>query len=297
MNSYRRFAALLGLLSLSAATLFAQGPKQQKNGSDYWHKIEKLMGAQTRYSVDMEMQAMGMSMVSKTYRLDNRTRTETTMPFMNLRMVMLELEENGKNVSYSLFPDKKKYCVDPEDDGDQDAASGNPDFKVTEAGTEVFEGIVCKKRHVTMKDPDGASQEIDILVSPKQKNMPVKMTATSQVEAEPGQPPMTIVSVVLFKNYVFGAPAASLFVIPKDYTRAASMSEVMMGGFMMPQQGSGQAAGTAGQPNLADLIRQAQQEAAADAAEDAKAEAENEAAAPAQNLQQSLQALRGLLGQ
>lgn len=303
MNSYRRFAALLGLLSLSATALFAQGSRQQKSGADYWFKIEKEMGLQTRYSVDMEIQAMGMIMSSKTYRLDTKTRSETTMPFMNLRMVALELEENGKPVSYSLFPDKKKYCVDEDEEGGQDDANAKPEFKVTDAGTEVFDGTVCKKRHIAMKTKGGPAQEMDMLFSPKQKNMPVKMTATAQVETEPGQPPMSFVSVVLFKNYVFAPPAESLFVIPKDYTKAANMSEIMMGGglggLMAPSQGGSNAGAAAGQPNLAELMRQAQQEAAAEAAQEAKQEAQNKEAeaAPAQNIQQGLKALRGLFGQ
>lgn len=299
MNSYRRMIPLFGLLALSATTLLAQGQKRQQAGAEYWFKIEKELGLQTRYSVDMEIQAMGMVMPSKTYRLGTQMRTETTMPLMNLRLVALEIEENGKPVSYSLFPDKKKYCVNT----DEQEASGTPGFKIAEAGTEVYEGVTCKKRHITVTPKDAPAQEMDMLFSPAQKNMPVKMTATAKVETEPGQPPMELTSVVLFKNYQFKAPDASLFTIPKDYTQAKDMNEIMLGslgGFGLPQQpaaGQGQAGAAAGQPDLAALLRQAQEQAAKEAAK------EGEQAAPAAqpaaanpDLQQGLQNLRKLFG-
>jgi hypothetical protein len=294
MNSPRSIATLALVLGLSAASLFAQGRRQQQTGADCWFKIEKEMGLQTRYSVDMEIQAMGMVMPSKTYRLDDLMRSETTMPFMNLKMVVLQLKENGKSVSYALFPDKKKYCLN---EGANAAADKVPAYKITEAGTETHEGVACKKRRITVTMDDGQTQDMDMLFSPAQKNMPVKMTATVKAETQPGQPPMEITSVVLFKNYQFAAPAASLFTIPKDYTRSASMQEVMMssmGGFTAPQQ-SGQAAGGAGSQDVNALIRQAQQDAAREAAaEEAKQEGQNKAAS--ENLQQNIRSLRSLLG-
>lgn len=238
---------------------------------------------------------MGMTMSSKTYRLDELTRTETAMPFMNLRMIVLQLKENGKLVSYTLFPDKKKYCLNEE--SDEDAAQAKPEIKVTEAGTEVFEGVTCKKRHISMKMKNAPDQEMDLLFSPAQKNMPVKMTATAKVETQPGQPPMEIASVVLFKNYVFAAPDASLFTIPKDYVKAADMNEIMLGslgGFGAPQPAAGQGAAPAGQPDLGALLRQAQEEAAKEAAKEADQPAP--AGQPNPNLQQGLQNLRKLFG-
>jgi hypothetical protein len=296
MRTYGRIATLISLLGLSATSLFAQGQKQQQNGAEYWFRLEKEMGLQTRYSVDMEIQAMGMVMPSKTYRLDTKTRSETTMPMMNLRMVNLELEEKGKRVSYSLFPDKKKYCLN-EDAGEGDADQ-DPAYKITEEGTEMFEGVTCKKRRVTVSPKEGPAQEMVMLFSPAQKNMPVKMTATAKVETEPGQPPMEITSVVLFKNYLFASPAASLFTIPKDYTRAADMNEILLGslgGFAAPNpSGTARAEGPGSPQDLNALLRQAQQEAARESAEEARQEGQNKAAN--EGLQQGLRNLRGLLG-
>jgi len=280
---------ITGLLLTTA--LFAQDARNRGGEQkQLWLKFEKELGLQTRYTVDMDVQAMGMVMSSKTYRLDGKTRTETTMPMINLRMVMLELTENGKEVSYSLFPDKKKYCINPSED-EEDNAKVKQDYKLEELGTEVFEKVTCKKRRMTVKLPDGGTQVMDMLFSPEQKNMPVKMTATAQIETEPGQPPMTINSVILFRNYTFGAPDAALFVLPKDYTQAKDMAEVMMGGgglFGLSQQPS---AGSATLPPEAQAaLRQAQEDAAKEEKANAKGDATSE------GVRQGLQGLRNLFG-
>lgn len=288
--------SLMVACSLSAQGMRPQGAEQQQ----IWLKFEKELGLQTRYAVDMEIQAMGMTLVSKMYRTEGKLRTEMTLPFMNMNIVALEVTEKGKTVSYSLFPDKKKYCINPADDDDA-AESAKMDYKIQEMGTEVYEGVTCKKRRMTVKLPDEGDQVMDMLFSPVQKNMPVKMTANAQMKTEPGQPPMAITSVILFKNYRFGAPAASLFTIPKDYTQAKDMQEIMMSGGglfggMFQQQGAAgsQAAGGAGMtlpPEALKALREAQSEAAKGADED-----DGDAAADAAAMRQSLQKLRGLLG-
>ena len=213
------------LLCLFCASLFAQGAGRQPTGAEYWMKLEKELGLQTRYEVEMEIQAMGMNMASKTYRLDGKTRTETRMPIFNTPMIALETEEDGKPASFMLFPDKKQYVRNETPTEDK-----APAYTLTEAGFEVHNGENCRKRLLTVTAPEGHKQEMTILFSPSQKNMPVKIAATVQTEATPEQAPMTIESVVLFKNYVFRPPAAALFTLPSDYTRASSMQEVMMGG-------------------------------------------------------------------
>ena len=275
-------------------TLFAQGlrPQGRDQQQQLWLKFEKELGLQTRYTVDMEIQAMGMTMPSKMYRTEGKMRSDMTLPVMAMRMVALELTENGKTVHYSLFPDKKKYCLLPEDDEAAEAGK-KPDFKLEDVGTEVYEGVTCKKRRMTVKLGDEGDQVMDMLFSPAQKNMPVKMTASATFKTEPGQPPMTITSVVLFKNYLFGAPDAALFKIPKDYTQAKDMQEIMMGG-LFGGGAAGQPAG--GQPDLNALLRQAQEEAAKEAKTEAQQDAAEKAAPPAQDLQQNIQNLRRLFG-
>lgn len=241
MNATIRIVSLLCLALACAAPAFAQGSDSQQQGATQpWMQFEKELGLQTTYSVDMAMQTMGMNMESRTVRSGGKTRTEMTMPFMNLKMVGLEIPQGGKSVSYSLFPDKKKYVVNAEADQARAAATVPPP-KIEDLGTETYQGVACLKRRMTMVQ-QGVRSEMIMLFSPKQKNMPVKMTMTATVPTAPGQPGMPIQSVVLFKNYDFSTPADSLFAIPADYVKAASMQEIMMESM-----------------NLGDMMKQMQQ--------------------------------------
>ena len=230
----RILSCLLFALACAAPAL-AQGPQSSQSASQPWMQFEKELGLQTTYSVDMEMDMMGMAMNSRTVRSGGKTRTEMTMPFMNLKMVGLEIPQDGKSVSYSLFPDKKKYVVNDEDPqvraalaaAKADAAAQPP--QIEELGTETYEGEACIKRRVTMVQ-QGIRSTMVMLFSPKQKNMPVKMTMNAAVPTSPGQPPMPVQSVILFKNYDFATPADSLFAIPADYVKAPSMQQIMMEG-------------------------------------------------------------------
>lgn len=283
MHTTSWLSALTAITALMvAAPASAQNPgKKQHEMKQIWMRFEQELGLQSDYSVDMEAQAMGMSIPAKIYRLKGKTRTDMTLPMMNLKMVALELPENGRSVTYSVFPDHKKYCV--EDAGTQSGAQMPKDtYSIEDAGTEVYEGVTCKKRRLTVNDKEG-KQIIDMLLSPAQKNMPVKMTANVTMPMEEGQAPQTITSTVLFKNYVFTAPPERLFAIPQDYTKAASMQEVIMGNLFSgggPQQGGGITL----TPEMLNAVRAAQEQNAKQGGDDAEA------------TRQSLQNLRRLLG-
>ncbi len=227
-NALRLIASLCLLLTFVAAPAFAQG----KGSTQPWALFEKELGLQTTYSVDMKIQSMGNEMDSHIDRDGEKTRTEMNMPMMNLEMVMLELPADGKKTSYTLFPEKKKYAINemPPDAEDPE----KPVIK--ELGTETYEGVECIKRSMVMKMGPMES-DMTMLFSPAQKDMPVKMTVKANMPSRPGQPAMPIETVILFQNYNFNTPDASLFEIPSDYTQAASVNEVMMesmGGMMAP---------------------------------------------------------------
>ncbi len=228
METWIRPLAVLCLALACAAPAHAQDAEAQ-TASQPWMKFEKELGMQSTYAVDMAMQSMGMSMNAHLVRDGGKTRTEMTLPFMNLKTVMLEIPEGGKIVSYSLFPDKKKYVLDP-DAASAAAALSMP--QIEDLGTEAYEGETCTKRRVVMVS-GGARSEMIMLSSPRQKNMPVKMTATATVPSVAGSPARPVQSTILFKNYDFSAPAAGLFAVPADYVQAASMQAVLMEGMDM----------------------------------------------------------------
>ena len=230
MKTPIRLLAACALVLACSAPARAQKAEAQ-SASQPWMQFEKELGLQSVYSVDMVMQSMGMNMTAHLVRDNGKTRTEMTMPFMNLKTVMLEIPEGGQTVSYSLFPDKKKYVRSGE------AADVGPISmpQIEDLGTETYEGEACIKRRVTMVQ-EGLRSDMIMLFSPKQKNMPVKMTVTANASMGEGQPAMPIQSVVLFKNYDFTAPDAALFAIPADYAKAAGMQEILMES--MPDMGA-----------------------------------------------------------
>jgi len=228
-NTFRLIAALCLLLACTAAPAFAQG----QASTQPWALFEKELGLQTTYTVDMIIQSMGTEMDSRIVRDGDKTRTEMTMPMMNLKMIMLEVPKDGEAISYTLFPEKKKYALN-EKPADADADPAKP--QIEELGTEMFEGVKCVKRQLVM-ETGPVDSNMTVLFSPKQKDMPVKMTLKVDTPSRPGQPTMPIETIILFKNYDFSAPDASLFEIPGDYTKAASMTEIIMesmGGMMAP---------------------------------------------------------------
>jgi hypothetical protein len=227
-NALRLIAGLCLLLTFAIAPAFAQG----QGSTQPWALFEKELGLQTTYSVDMVIQSMGTTMDSHIDRDGDKTRTEMTMPMMNLQMVMLELPEDGQTAYYTLFPEKKKYAANemPPDAEDPEKPV------IEELGTETYEGVECVKRSMVMKMGPMES-DMTMLFSPEQKDMPVKMTVKANMSSGPGRPAMPIETVILFKNYTFSTPDTGLFEIPADYAKAASVQEIMMesmGGMMAP---------------------------------------------------------------
>ena len=222
----KHLSRILPVLGLLAATLPALAQAPSKSAAQPWVALEKELGLPTTYSVDMAIQAMGMNMNSRIIRDGDKSRTEMTMPFMNLKMVALEIPEGGKKVTYMLFPEKQKYVL--EDSADAADSSG-PAPKIQEVGKETFNGVECIKRRMTMVE-EGTKMEMDMLFSPAVKGMPVKITVDAKASMGPGQPEMPVQSTILFKNYDFSTPDASLFAVPAGYARANDVMEIMMGG-------------------------------------------------------------------
>lgn len=206
-------------LLLAAAPAFAQGSA----AAQAWKQLEQDLGLQTVYSVDMVTQVNQTNLHSRMVRNGDKCRTETEMPLFNIKIVTLEIPEGGKTVSYALFPDKKKYAVD---EGATEALAAAAPPQIEELGTETHEGVVCIKRRVTDVRKDFRN-EMTILFSPDQKNMPVKMTMNATMPYGSDAAGHAVQNVIVFKNYDFSTPDDSLFAIPADYVKASSMTAVM----------------------------------------------------------------------
>lgn len=226
MKTSVRLLSILAMASAIAAPALAQSPNVPGGASAAWREVERKLGLQSTYSVDMSMSAMGMNMDAKVFRDGDKSRTEMLMPMLNVKMAMLELVQNGKPVSYSLFPEKKKFMANDDAVGDAGSFSAP---QIDDLGTEAVDGVACSKRRVVMNQA-GVRSEMTVWLSPKLKNMPVKMVASADVPMQPGQPSMPMQTTILFKNYDFSAPSPALFSIPADYAKINDMMEILMDG-------------------------------------------------------------------
>ena len=217
--------AVMGLAGYSVC-VFAQVPghPQGSTPEQPWLLLERELGLETSYSVDITMQAMGMTMDMHMARHNHKTRTEMVMPLINLKSVILNIPEGGHSVSYTLFPDKKKYVRDEIENASLAATSAPT---IEDLGTETYQGEVCSKRRVVVSQ-GGMKSEMIMLTSPKQKNMPVTITMTMDAPGMAGNANVPIQTTMIFKNYNFATPADRLFVIPADYVQVANMQAVMM---------------------------------------------------------------------
>lgn len=285
MKLYNRAHKVLIVSTLSLLMAGLTWGQQANDPQQIWLKLERELGLEQNYRVETQVQAMGMTMHSSICRAKDRTRTDMTLPILNLKTVNLMVPDKQGTMSYTLFPEKKKYFVNPPDDFDVD------DFKYTirEAGNEEYEGTVCKKRVVTVTIPAQGTQEFEILFSPKQRNMPVKMQMTMQMTLDPEKQPRKFSALITFANYRFGVQPQTLFQLPANYTQVKDMQAVILGdGF------------------LGNLLGGAEENQAAAGGDDAGAGAllralqQRPEAKPNNNedgVQRGLEALRGLFGE
>lgn len=225
MTSITRALAVFCLLMTGAA---ASTSAQGLTTSQIAKQLEKDFGLQTVYSADMVVQVNQTNMNSRVFRNGDKSRTEMNNFMFNKQMITLQINEGNTNLFYHLFPDQKKYTVD---EIKEEALLAAP--QIEELGTETYEGVVCIKRRIT--DVRGNFRnEMTTLFSPEQKNMPVKTTMNFTQSYEPGSPGQAVQNVILYKNYDFSTPDDSLFTIPSDYVKAASMQECMPANFQKP---------------------------------------------------------------
>ena len=250
MMNIKRFVSVLVVSAVTVLTVSAQ----TGNSEHPFLKFSNELNLQTVYSVDMNINMMGISVASKTYQDGEKSRYESVIPILNIKTTTIQTMKDGELIAYILFPASRKYLIQTSDEASESAEA--PEYTVTDLGTEVFNDERCNKKRIVIKGDE--SSTIDILFSPKQRNMPVKMTTGLNGDAKSDEE--SVVAVMAFTDYVFEKPDASLFTIPKDYTEAVTMEEAMGGiGGLFGILGAMAAAGNANEEDPDDV--KAQEEA------------------------------------
>jgi outer membrane lipoprotein-sorting protein len=209
--------------------------------------MAKLFGGISAYSATMETQSKdssgnSMTMSSKIFSLDGKTRVETDMAKMQSgnmspdaaeqmktmgmdRMVMISRPD--KKISYLIYPGLQACAENPMQDRETTAAA---DYKVetTELGRETVDGHPCVKTKVIVTDDQGTKHESVVWNATDLKKFPVKIETVQQGKM------MTI----SFKDVNLAKPDAGLFEPPSGYKQYDSM-QAMMQQEMMKRLGGG----------------------------------------------------------
>ena len=210
--------------------------------------MAKLFGGISAYSATMETQSKGssgdtMTMPSKIFCLDGKTRMETDMAKMkNGNMSpdaaeqmkamgmnsMVMISRPDKKISYLIYPGLQAYAENPMQDNDVTAATANYKVETTELGKDTVDGHPCVKTKFIVTDDQGAKHESVVWNATDLKKFPVKIETVQQGQT------MTI----LFKDVNLAKPDAGLFEPPSSYTKYDSM-QTMMREQMMKRMGGG----------------------------------------------------------
>ncbi len=217
--------------------------------------MAKLFGGISAYSATMETQSKdssgnAMTMPSKIFCLDGKTRVETDMGKMKSGNMppnaaeqmkamgmdtMVMLSRPDKKISYLIYPGLQAYAENPMQDRETAAATADYKVESTELGKDTVDGHPCVKTKVIVTDDQGTKHESVVWNATDLKKFPVKIETVQQGQT------MTI----LFKDVNLAKPDAGLFDPPAGYKRYDNMQQMMQqemmkrmgGGMGMPPMG------------------------------------------------------------
>jgi hypothetical protein len=213
--------------------------------------MAKLFGGISAYSANMEVQTKDgsgntMTMPSKIFSLDGKTRVETDMAKMQSGNMSPDAAEQMKamgmdsmvmisrpdaKISYLIYPGLQAYAANPMPDREATAAAANDKVETTELGKDTVDGHPCVKTKFIVTDDQGNKHESVVWNATDLKKFPIKIETVQQGRT------MTM----LFKDVNLARPDAGLFDPPSNYTKYDSMQAMMqavmmkrMGGMGMP---------------------------------------------------------------
>jgi hypothetical protein len=151
------------------------------------------------------------------------------------------LQELFKKKAYIVFPLRQAYVpVDPDEVRQmlgqlRKKRDGKPTIEKKEIlGTEIVDGIECKKMHSIMTLPNGTRNDITAWLAESLKGFPLKIIA--RIKTPQG---ITGINTTLFSNIIKQEPEEELFSVPKDYVKYDNLVEVATEGKLGTHLGTG----------------------------------------------------------
>jgi len=132
------------------------------------------------------------------------------------RMVTLVLPE--KKMTVIMYPGLQSYA----EMASSEEEAGEGKFETTELGSETLEGHVCTKTKFTTTDAKGKKQDAIVWKAKDLKEFPIQMQVAQKKNT----------MILKFNNPKLEQPEASLFVMPTNYTKYASVQALMQAAMM-----------------------------------------------------------------
>jgi hypothetical protein len=129
---------------------------------------------------------------------------------------MTALQWGDRKEGYTLYPNVKKYLVHRETE--KGYYGERPKVEKTRVGSEVVGGHLTDKYRVKITYKDGATEEGFIWNARDLDGMTIRSEVSNK----------DVTATTELKNIVLKTPDASLFEIPKDYTEAKDLFELMV---------------------------------------------------------------------
>jgi hypothetical protein len=232
--------AIFAFNFIAAAQPMGQGP-----GPGFDAMFTKFFGDVKAFSAKAEIAVKGkgldMSMPVDFAMLDDKVRMDMDLSQMKsasfppdmaaqLKQMgmdkMATLMDTAKKNMLMIYPSLKSYADMPMPKEQAQMLEKEPKIERAELGKETVEGHECKKCRFTVIDDKGAKRTALVWQAADLKDFPIKI----QSEDQGNQVTM------LYKEVKLAKPEAKVFEIPADYTKYASIMELMQGA-MMKQMG------------------------------------------------------------
>lgn len=140
---------------------------------------------------------------------------------------VVSVVDSTRKVTQIIFPGLKGYTEMPFPKDQADLLDQQPKLNKTPLGKETIAGHPCVKTKIVMTAANGKTQEATVWLASDLKDFPIQIQTTQEGNDV----------TVVFSNVKLQKPDAKILQIPADYTKHATIMELMSGA-MMKMQGS-----------------------------------------------------------
>jgi hypothetical protein len=231
----------LGALTLTLTCAVNAQPGMGGPGPGFDAMLTKFFGEVKGFTATAEMNMKGngdtMSMPLDFALLDGKVRmdmdlskmkSEKMPPGMGAQLKQMGMDRMAtivdpkKKTTLMIYPGLKSYADMPMPEEQAKMADKEPKMETTDLGKETVEGHACNKKKVVLTDDTGKKQEVLVWNATDLKDFPIKLQTSDK----------GMDLTMVYKNIKLEKPDAKQFEPPADYTKYASLQEMMQNAMM-----------------------------------------------------------------